>query len=99
MVDGDGVVQGYGVAALGGGVAGAARFKGHDLIVEGVGAHLELADLRVQREFVEAHWANKGDVGGLGVEDALVGVDPQPGHFVENVDDLVGLEVVDENIG
>ena len=33
--------------------------------VVGVGAHLELAGLRVQGEVVKPHWADEVDVGGL----------------------------------
>ena len=36
---------------------------------------------------------------GLRVEHDLRGRDPQPGQFVEDVDDFVSLEVVDENVG
>ena len=67
--------------------------------VVGVGAHLELAALGVQGELVEAHGADEGDVGGLAVHHRPTCVDPEAGQLGEHVDDLVGLEVVDEDVG
>ena len=42
---------------------------------------------------------DEGDVCGLAVVDPLLGVDPQPGKFGENIDGFERLQVVDEDIG
>ena len=45
------------------------------------------------------HGADEGDVAGLAVHHSPTRVNPQAGQLWKNVDDLVGLEVVDEDVG
>ena len=48
--------------------------------------YLKFAPLCVQWKGIKHHGADKGDVGGLGVVDALLGVNPESSQFGQNID-------------
>ena len=60
--------------------------------------NLKFADLCVEREGVEEHWADEGDVGGLAVVDPLAAIYPQSSKLGENINSLEGFQVVDEDV-
>ena len=75
------IVQRYSIGLL---FVGVARLLGDKVElghVVGVGAHLELAALRVQGELVEPHGADEGDVAGLAVHHSPTRVNPQAGQL------------------
>ena len=61
--------------------------------------YLKLTNLSVQREGVELHGADEGDVGGLAVVHPLPGIYPQSSKFGKDVDWLKSFQIVDEDIG
>ena len=54
--------------------------------------------LCVERKRVKSHWTNERDVRGLGVEDVVLGRDPEPGVLREHLHHFESLEVVNENV-
>lgn len=52
----------------------------------------------VQWEGVETHWTDEGDVGGLRVEDVVVGSNPKARVLRQNLHHFERLEIVDEDI-
>ena len=54
--------------------------------------------LLVERELVEGHGADEADVSGLAVEHHLFCVDPETGQLGKDVNDFVGLDVVNKDV-
>ena len=61
--------------------------------------HLELADLHVQRERVERHWADEGDPRGHRVHDLELSIEPETLQLGEDVQGLELFEVQDLCVG